>query len=133
MIEILPDQLKASDLMGASAVAVAGAEGEIEDEPALSLWLGRWKKPVEIESFHLTLEQTSDGYSLLGWPDGITDADPAQSTLLLLGDPFTFPTDTFLDQVNEMHGGMRVVGGMASAARRPGQNPLLRDKVIPQE
>jgi FIST N domain len=94
MIEILPNQLKARALIGCSAVAVAGADQEIEDEPALSLWLGRWKKPVEIESFHLTLEQTSDGYSLLGWPDGITEADPAQSTLLLLGDPFTFPTDT---------------------------------------
>jgi len=133
MIEILPDQLKAKALIGCSAVAVAGGDQEIEEQPALSLWLGRWKKTVEIETFHLTLEQTSDGYSLLGWPDSIADADPAQSTLLLLGDPFTFPTDTFLDQINEMHGGMRVMGGMASAARGPGQNRLLRDKEIQKE
>lgn len=133
LMEVLPDRLKARGMVGCSAVAVAGNDREIEEEPAMSLWLARWNQPVEIESFHLTLEQTSDGYSLLGWPDGITDADPSQSTLILLGDPFTFPTDTFLEQINETHGGIRVMGGMASAARGPGQNRLLRDNQIAKE
>jgi small ligand-binding sensory domain FIST len=84
-----------------------------------------------VEPFHLTLEQTPDGYSLLGWPDGIGEADPAQSALLLLGDPFTFPTDAFLDQVNNNHVGLRVMGGMASGAREPGQSRLiLGDRIL---
>ena len=33
---------------------------------------------------------------MLGWPDGLLSADPAQSAMLLLGDPFTFPADLFL-------------------------------------
>jgi small ligand-binding sensory domain FIST len=133
IMEVLPDRLKARGLIGCSAVAVVGNDREIEEQPAMSLWLARWENKVEIETFHLTLEQTSDGYSLLGWPDGISDVDPAKSTLLLLGDPFTFATDTFLDQINETHGGIRVMGGMASAGRGPGQNRLLRDKQITKE
>jgi small ligand-binding sensory domain FIST len=133
LMEVLPDRLKARGFLGCSAVAVVGNDREIEEQPAMSLWLARWNKRVDIETFHLTLEQTSDGYSLLGWPDSISDADPSQSTLMLLGDPFTFATDTFLDQINETHGGIRVMGGMASAAQGPGQNRLLRDKQIVKE
>ncbi len=133
LMEVLPDRLKARGLIGCSVVAVVGNDREIEEQPAMSLWLARWNNPVKIETFHLTLEQTSDGYSLLGWPDGISEADPSQSTLLLLGDPFTFPTDTFLEEINGTHGGIRVMGGMASAARGPGQNRLLRDQQIAKE
>jgi small ligand-binding sensory domain FIST len=133
LMEVLPDRLKARGLIGCSAVAVVGNDREIEEQPAMSLWLARWNNQVKIETFHLTLEQTSDGYSLLGWPDGIADADPSQSTLLLLGDPFTFPTDTFLEEINGTHGGIRVMGGMASAAQGPGQNRLLRDQQIAKE
>src|SRR5258708_394364 len=78
LMEVLPDRLKARGFIGCSAIAVAGNDREIEEQPAMSLWLAKWNKPVEIETFHLTLEQTSDGYSLLGWPDGISEADPAQ-------------------------------------------------------
>ena len=48
------------------------------------------------KAFHLTAEQTSEGPSLMGWPDGILSADPHESVLLLLGDPLTFPVDVFL-------------------------------------
>jgi small ligand-binding sensory domain FIST len=130
ILEVLPDRLKARSLIGCPGVAIVGNDMEVEDQPAMSLWLARWKEPVEIEPFHLTLEQTSDGYSLLGWPDGIADADPSKSAILLLGDPFTFPTDAFLDQINTNHHNIPILGGMASAARGPGQNRLFLDDRI---
>jgi small ligand-binding sensory domain FIST len=131
MVEILPDRLKARSMLGCSAGAIVGNDQEIENQPAMSLWLARWSPRMELESFHLTLEQTSEGYSLLGWPDGLADANPSRSTILLLGDPFTFPTDNFLDQINESHPGLRAMGGMASAAQGPGQNRLLvGDKIV---
>jgi small ligand-binding sensory domain FIST len=112
-------------LLGCVAESVIGNGREIEEGPALSLWLGRWTRPVEAESFHLTLERTADGPSLLGWPDALTGADPARAAVLLLGDPYTFPTDLFLNEINELSPGLRVLGGMASGVRGAGNCRLL--------
>jgi small ligand-binding sensory domain FIST len=113
--------LGAGCLLGCTGEAIVGNDQEIEKNPALSLWLGRWTQPVELEPFRLVLEETPDGYSLLGWPDGLMEANPAQSTILLLADPSTFPIDAFLEQINESNPGLRVMGGMASGGRGPGQ------------
>jgi small ligand-binding sensory domain FIST len=120
-------------LLGCTGESIVGNDREVEMQPALSLWLGRWAQPAQLDPFHLFVEATPDGYSLMGWPDGLADADPAQTAVLLLGDPFTFPVDDFLKQVNERHRGLRVVGGMASGAAGPGQNQLiLGEKVLDQ-
>jgi small ligand-binding sensory domain FIST len=121
----LHERLQPRCLLGCMGESIVGNDQEVEHQPALSLWLGRWNQAVQAEPFHLTLEQTPDGISLLGWPDGLAEAEPAQSALLLLGDPFTFPTDAFLDQVNSNHAGLRAMGGMASGAREPGQSRLI--------
>jgi small ligand-binding sensory domain FIST len=123
----LRQRLGARCLLGCIGEAVIGNDREVEGRAAVSLWLGRWSQPVDLAPFHLTLEQTAEGPSLLGWPDGLVGADPARSALLLLGDPFTFPVDVFLREMNENHKGLRVVGGMASGARGPGRCRLLVD------
>jgi small ligand-binding sensory domain FIST len=112
-------------LLGCVAESVIGQDREVEEGPAVSLWLARWPQPVAVEPFHLTLERTADGPSLLGWPDALTGADPAQTAVLLLGDPYTFPTDLFLEQVGELSPGVRVLGGMASGIRGAGQCRLV--------
>src|SRR5262249_2359535 len=91
----------------------------------ISLWLGQWARPVEMAPFALELEESPDGYSLMGWPDGIVTADASTSAILFLGDPSTFPTELFVQQVNENHAGLRVVGGMASGMRREGDCRLI--------
>jgi small ligand-binding sensory domain FIST len=73
----------------------------------------------------LELERTGEGPSLLGWPDALVEADPKTSAILLLGDPFTFPTDYFLERVNEDYPGLRVVGGMSSGMTNRDQSRLL--------
>ena len=125
IIAVARERLGSPCLLGCSGEAIVGNDREIEEGPALSLWLGHWAAPVELEPFHLALEETPDGYSLMGWPDGVVTADPARSAILLLGDPFSFPTDAFLHQVNENHAGLRVLGGMASGGRGPGECRLL--------
>lgn len=129
----LMQRLNPRCLIGCNAESVACNDQEIERSPALSVWLARWSQRVDLEPFHLVLERTPDGASLLGWPDGILGADPQQSAILLLGDPFTFPVDAFLDQVNQGHRGLRVMGGMASGIRGPGQcRLLLGERVVDQ-
>src|SRR5262249_9532532 len=80
-------------LLGCVGEGIIGNEREIEQRPAVSLWLGRWPQPVEVSPFHLELEPTGMGHSLLGWPDGILQADVQQSVVLALADPYTFPAD----------------------------------------
>jgi small ligand-binding sensory domain FIST len=120
-------------LFGCPGETVIEGDRELEEKPALALWLAKWRGDVKVAPYHLTFEQTADGASLLGWPDELGDADPARSLLITLGDPFTFPTDDFLQQSNDEKPGLPVVGGMASAAQQPGINRLLLgDKALDQ-
>ena len=120
------EHLRPRALLGCVGESVVGNAEEIEGAPAVSLWAARWARPVEVDPFHLIVEETSEGYSLLGWPDALEGADPERSAVLLLGDPFTFPVDLFLSEMNEAHKGVRVVGGMASGTTGPGQSRLLQ-------
>jgi small ligand-binding sensory domain FIST len=130
---IADERLKPRCLLGCSGESIVGNDREIEQAPALSLWLGRWNEPVQLTPFHLLMEQTPDGYSLMGWPDELSAADPAQAVVFLLGDPYTFPTDEFLQQINESRPGLRVMGGMASGGRGPGQTLLLQGSRVLHE
>jgi small ligand-binding sensory domain FIST len=112
-------------LLGCQGETVVGNDREVEEGPALCVWLGRWAEEVELTAFHLTMEETSDGLALLGWPDDLALATPDDSLIIALADPFTFPVDDFLHQLNDEQPGVRVVGGMASGGRQPGENPLL--------
>jgi small ligand-binding sensory domain FIST len=59
---------------------------------------------------------------------GGVPADVAHgSTLLLLTDPYSFPADGFLEQLAAVRPDLVVVGGLASAAARPGGNALVLD------
>ncbi|HEY7423632.1 MAG TPA: FIST N-terminal domain-containing protein [Gemmataceae bacterium] len=125
LVRTVQEHLAPRCLLGCVAESVIGDDREIEQNPAVSLWASHWAKPVSMEPFHLVLERTADGPSLFGWPDELTGADKQQSAVLLLGDPFTFPIDLLLRRVNEDSRGVRVLGGMASGIRAPGQCRLL--------
>jgi small ligand-binding sensory domain FIST len=145
----LQQRLSPKVTLGCVAEAVIGLDREIEQQPALSLWLARWARPVAMQPFHLTLERTADGPSLLGWPDGLEGATdpgepasqvpgtstgasfgPPRSAVLLLGDPFTFPIDLFLKRMNEEVPGVPVLGGMASGIAGAGECKLIADDTV---
>jgi small ligand-binding sensory domain FIST len=131
LVSTIHERLAPRCLLGCTGESIVGNDQEVEQAPALSLWLGRWQEPVQLTPFHQVVEQTPDGYSLMGWPDELSAADPARAVVFLLGDPYTFPTDEFLKQVNEGRPGLRVMGGMASGAQAPGQSRLLlNDRVL---
>jgi small ligand-binding sensory domain FIST len=108
-------------LLGCAAVSVLGGEREVERGPGIALWAGR---TGPVTPFHLTVAQSPDGMTFTGWPEEI----PAgASALLLIPDPYTFPADDLLRRMEEDRPGLPVVGGMASAARAPGDNRLVID------
>ncbi|MFO0866161.1 MAG: FIST N-terminal domain-containing protein [Gemmataceae bacterium] len=130
IVERLHETLAPKTLIGCSGESIVGNESEVEGRPALAVWLARFPAEVQLTPFHLTVEPTGDGYTILGWPDELDDADP-RSTIFLLGEPFTFPTEDAFRNLDDIKAGLRVVGGMASAGREPGVNRLLiGDKVV---
>lgn len=131
IVAAVREKLRPRVLLGCMGETIVGNDREVENGPALSIWTGKWKSPVEMEPFHLVLERTSEGASLLGWPDGLVGAAPESSAMLVLGDPYTFPTDFFLAQVNNDYRGLRVMGGMASGMAGPREcRLLLNDRVL---
>lgn len=110
-------------LLGGTAGAVIGGGREVEDSPALSLFAARLPATL-LTPVRLEVVPTPDGPSLVGWPDH------PDGTMLLLADPFTFPSDAFLDRVNEDLPKLQIIGGLASAAMQPGGNRLVLDDLI---
>jgi len=101
-------------VLGCTGESIVGEDREVEGEPALSLWLlshpGLKAKPHRVTFADGQLEGPS--------------VDP-QSTLILLGDPFSFPTDEYFQRLDTASSGLRVCGGMASASHMPGGNRLV--------
>ncbi|MCA1684548.1 MAG: FIST C-terminal domain-containing protein [Planctomycetia bacterium] len=114
----------ARHVLGCTGESIIGEDREIEGEAALSLWA------IRVPGVTLTPRRlTFDGNGLHGLEPSPAPGDPAAArpTLIVLGDPFSFPGDPFLKQVNDEATGVRVVGGMASASQLPGGNRLLLD------
>ena len=123
---LLHGKLQPGCLIGCVGESIVGNAREIEQDPALALWLGNWGGGANLEAFRLQMSQTPDGFTLLGWPDGIIDAIPAKSLMITLGDPYTFPmTEIFLPRLNEDSSGLAAIGGMASNPMGPSVNNLI--------
>ncbi|HEX6311393.1 MAG TPA: FIST N-terminal domain-containing protein [Acidimicrobiia bacterium] len=116
-------------LVGGTAVSVIGGPREVEEEPALAVFAARLPG-ARLEPVALRVEATPDGDALVGLPDGL---DALPDTLLLFADPFTFPVDAFLARCNADAPDLQVVGGLASAAARPGGNRLVLDDRVLSE
>jgi small ligand-binding sensory domain FIST len=111
-------------LIGCTAESIASTSQEVEEEPALSLWLARWPS-VKLTPMHLRFERTPEGGVLEGWPDSLAGEWSPDDFLIVLGEPFTFPADYLLERMNEDRAGVPIIGGMASGATSPGENRLL--------
>ena len=116
--------LEPESLIGCTAAAIAGGGLEVEDGPALSIWAAHWGGG-HTRTLHLdTLTESDGSLRIEGWPDDL----PPFGTLLLLADPFSFPTNDFLSMCNRSLPGLTIVGGLASGGRGPGGNRLLANE-----
>jgi len=112
-------------LLGVTAASVVGDGREIEDRPGVSLWAatlpGSPPRAVRLEA-----EQSGSGFEVVGLPA----PEELSGTMLLLADPFTFPVDALLGSLADGSPGLRVVGGLASAAGGAGVNQLVLDDQV---
>ena len=118
--------------VGTTAVAVLGGSREVEDAPAIGLWVGRLAarpRPVRLQA-----ARTASGIALQGLSASTFEPGDA---LLLLADPFSLPVDAIIDALAAFEMpeasetlSVPVVGGMASAANTPGGNRLVLDDEV---
>lgn len=124
MASFLPEWLGTETVIGCTGESILGRSTEIEFEPAVSVWLARFPSSIQVDTVRLSFSQTPDGGVIEGWPEDYASQWPDGSVMTLLGDPYTFPADLLLEQLNDDRPGMRVIGGMASASS-PGGNRLI--------
>jgi small ligand-binding sensory domain FIST len=109
-------------LLGCTAESVLGEDREVELDAALCVWSiqlpGTTVRPIRLNW---------DQSGFRSAPSGLEPESLAGRTVLLLGDPFSFPTEEWLKLLNTAQPAPRVVGGMASGAQAPGKNRLLLD------
>jgi small ligand-binding sensory domain FIST len=125
--------LSPAHLIGCMGEAILAGAREVENGPALAVWAARLPG-AEVIPFRLVARPMRDGLGVLGWPDAIADA-PAGNVgpIVMLADPFTFPADGLLAQLNQEPGAPVVVGGLASGGRRPGDHRLFTGTEAPAE
>ncbi len=112
----------ASVVVGCTGESIIGGDREVEDEPALSVWCaslpGTQLRPFETQAE--LVGEREIGFNAM--PDV---RDPARASILILGDPYSFPMDEYLKRLNDQFPGVPAVGGMASGGMGPGQNLLI--------
>ncbi len=114
-------------LLGCSAGGVIGAGQEVEGMPGVSL-TAALLPDVRIHPFQLehgTLPSL-DG-SPRPWEELFCVSADAEPGFLLLADPYTFSVEACLSGLDFAFPDSPKVGGLASAARRPGENALFTD------
>jgi small ligand-binding sensory domain FIST len=124
----LREALSARTLVGCTGETIIGGAREIESGPALAVWAAHLPD-TELRPF--TLRAGRGAGEEIVYSGGPEVSDPERASLLLLGDPYTFPMADYLVRLAGEHPHLAAVGGMASGGQGPGQNLLfLNDDVV---
>lgn len=127
LLERLWLELDPQALVGCSAEGVIGGEREIERQPGIAI-LAAELPDVRLHPFHVA--GRTDWRHVLSDEDELKDRlgiGEQTRAIIGFGDPFTTPLDQLLETINRAGPGVPVIGGMASGARQPGGNVLLRN------
>ncbi|MGY8767206.1 MAG: FIST signal transduction protein [Pirellulales bacterium] len=113
--------IQCDNLISCTGESIIGNSQEIENQPAISLWVAHLPE-VQLLPMHLEFLQNMDGGSFDGWNPNLPEQWPEDSALLMIGEPFSFPADAILARLNEDQPGIPVIGGMASGGHTPKEN-----------
>ena len=123
VLNAVQEMVEPPALIGCVAQAIVAGRREIEDEPAVALWLA---SGLAAETFHLDFVRTGSGGLLAGYQFDWT----AHDLYLLLPDPYTFPTNLLIEHLNTELPGTTVVGGVVSGGLGPGDTRLFCDREV---
>ena len=120
VLDAVQEMVEPPALIGCLAQAIVAGRQEIEDEPAVAVWLA---SGLAAETFQLDFVRTGSGGLLTGYRFDRT----AHDLHLLLPDPYTFPSSLLIEHLNTDLPGTTVMGGVVSGGRGPGDTRLFRD------
>ncbi|OBA81091.1 hypothetical protein A9W99_14595 [Mycobacterium sp. 1164966.3] len=123
VLDTVQETVEPPALIGCVAQGVVAGRHEIEDKPAVAVWLA---SGLSTETFQLDFVRTGSGGLLTGYRFDRT----AQDLHLLLPDPYTFPSSLLIEHLNADLPGTTVVGGVVSGGRGPGDTRLFRDQDV---
>jgi small ligand-binding sensory domain FIST len=123
VLNAVQEMLEPPALIGCVAQTIVAGRREIEDEPAVAVWLA---SGLAAETFQLDFVRTGSGGLLTGYRFDRT----AHDLHLLLPDPYTFPSSLLVEHLNTDLPGTTVVGGVVSGGRGPGDTRLFRDQDV---
>jgi small ligand-binding sensory domain FIST len=108
--------------LGCSASGVIGAGRGVELTSAVSVWAAVLPG-ARLRSFHLEVLRTSETIVVVGLPP----TSAADVAAVLLADPYSFPIEAFVAQLEEVLPSVPVSGGMGNGLRGAGSTRLLVD------
>lgn len=114
----------AGSVVGCSGQGVVAARRELEGGPGLALWAVA-SEALRVTVFDTLATQAPSGQvEFTRFPEVGIQKNPS---LLLLGDPFSFPMAHYLEAVDRLVPGLPAIGGMASGGQSPGTIHLVRE------
>ena len=122
--EMLRRELPAATFVATSARGVVTREHEVEQGVALSAVAARLPG-VDVKPFILVQDAWAEPVTSEAEFDQHAPGARGAELVIVLGDPFSLDMDRVLGLFNKWVSGVRVVGGLASAASKPGGNTLV--------
>jgi small ligand-binding sensory domain FIST len=116
-------------MIGCCADGVIGPDHEIETEPAVAV-VAAQLPGVGVQPFHIS---GHDAVEIAREPSRFGEyMQCSRDTrgIVMMADPFSTPMERMLDAFNFYCEGVPVIGGLASAAREPGQNRLFMNDTV---
>jgi small ligand-binding sensory domain FIST len=120
-------------LIGCCGESVIGGSREMERVPALALWAVACED-LELYPFHLNAHTSELAgappgsrrrISYTGHPNFFQLPNGAGDSLLLFGDPFSFPMSDYLGKLHREIPALAVTGAMTTGNRRKGKSTLF--------
>jgi small ligand-binding sensory domain FIST len=122
--ELLHREFENAYLFGCCGTAVIGGGREIEDQAAISL-TGATLPGVKFRGLHLDAAKVPPLYAEARvWEDTLHLTANQQPSFLILADPFSFETETFVRGLDRVYPSAVKIGGLASGARQVGGTAL---------
>jgi small ligand-binding sensory domain FIST len=121
-------ELAPESLIGCGAGGVLGEGRELEAGTAVAVWAASLAEGTA-RPFHATVTEAPGGGGLLeGMPEPGGD-----SALIMLSDPYSFPTDAVLAGLARDAPGTPVLGGLSSGRTLSGTAALFLDEAVCEE
>lgn len=126
--ERINSELEPATLIGCTGEGVIGGDREIERAPGISLLAGS----IPGARVGPVLIEPNEWEDLLGEQVSLIERlghGEESRALIGMGDPWTCPIDALMKNLDDLK--LPLIGGMASAARQPGENRLFfNDRVL---